>query len=215
MTTLSSSETETLMRARATKKRLCMWWAIVSACWALLMMNMSFSDLKYSLEYHLYRDRIEAAYQTEVAAYETKKQEGQEQIRLLLKAAHQYEQLQFLSLAAKRSGRAARATPENGDALRQPQSEYRRILDEIAALEKTYGKVTLRKYREADGQVEQALNAELRQNLIVPHLRQPRLAAILFHMIASPLALLFALWIYLKGYRRLAWLRQIFRIDRA
>ncbi len=202
----SRSEAEIRMQRRATRKRLRMGWVIVSACWVLLMMNMSFSDLKYSLEYHLYRDRVDAAYQAEVAAYETKKQEAQAQIRSLLEAARRYEQLQFLALTAKRNGRAAG---------RQPQSEYQRTLDEIAVLETTYGKTTLRKYRVADDQVEQALNSELQQNLIVPHLRQPRLTAILFHMIASPLVLLFALWIYLKGYRRLGWVRQMFGMREA
>ena len=183
------------------KKKLRMWWAIASAVWILVMINMSFSDLKYGIEYRLFHGRVQAAHQAKLAAYEQDKREGEEGARKLLQAANRYEELQFLSLAAKRSGRTAAG---------ETQSEYARTLDEIAALEKTYGKLTLRKYREQDGATEQALLDEVRARLIVPQLREPRLGAVLFHMIASPLVLLLALWVYEKGYRRMPWLDRYF-----
>ncbi|OGB24446.1 MAG: hypothetical protein A3I66_10555 [Burkholderiales bacterium RIFCSPLOWO2_02_FULL_57_36] len=181
-----------------------MWWAIASTIWVLIMLNMSFHDLKYGVEYHLFGDRVKAAHQAKLAAHEQDKRKGEEGNRMLLQAAKQYEELQFRSLTAKRTGRAV-AIPAGAT-----QSEYERLLDEISALESTYGKVSLRKYREQDSQTEQNLNDEMRARLTVPHMREPRLAAVLFHMIASPLALLLALWIYEKGYRRLPWLDRYF-----
>ena len=198
------------------EKRLRMWWAIASAIWVLIMINMSFHDLKYGLEYRLFHDRVEAAYQAKLTAYEQGKRDGAEGIRMMLEAAKRYDDLQFLSLAAKRSGRPARisAESENQTSPGTPQSEYERILDEIALLEKTYGKVTLRQYREQNSETEQTLRSEMEARLIVPHMREPRLAAVLFHMFASPLALLLALWIYDKGYQRLPWLDRFFRNGR-
>jgi hypothetical protein len=196
------------------KKELRMWWMIASAIWVLVMANMSFPDLKYGMQYHLFHDRVEADFQAKRTAYEQAKREGEESIRMLLQAAKRYDDLQFLALAAKRGARPSSIAPaaRMESASGEPQSEYKRTLDEIATLENTYGKTALRQYREQDSETEQSLQSELRNRLIVPHMREPRLAAVLFHMIASPLALLLALWIYAKGYRRLSKLSGHFRI---
>jgi hypothetical protein len=198
------------------KRKLRRWWIIASAIWVLVMANMSFPDLKYGVRYHLFHDRVEAEFQAKRAAYEQTRREGEEGIRMLLQAAKRYEDLQFLSLAAKRGARPSgiAAAPQTAGASGEPRSEYERALDEIATLEKTYGKTTLRQYREQDGQTEQQLQNELRDRLIVPSMREPRLAAVLFHMIATPLALLLAFWIYEKGYRRLPKLPGYPRIGR-
>lgn len=195
------------------KKKLRMWWAIASAIWVLVMLNMSFSDLKYGVEHLLFRDRVEAAYQAKLAAYEQDKRAGDEGVRNMLQAAKRHDQLQLLALTTKRTLGipAASRTQATPDA---PPSAYESTLDEIASLETTYGKATLRQYREQDSQLEQTLRDEMRTRLIVPQMREPRLAAVLFHMIASPLALLLALWIYEKGYRRMPWLDRYFRAGR-
>jgi hypothetical protein len=146
------------------------WWALASLVWVALMVAMSFHDLKYSLDYHLHRERIEAAHRAETAAYEMKRREAEQQVRLLLDAAKRYDDLQFLSLAAKRTARA-------------PESDYAAYMDEIAQLEQTYDKGTLRKYRDPDPQTAQTLLAEAQARLVVPLMREPRLAAILFHFI--------------------------------
>jgi PHD/YefM family antitoxin component YafN of YafNO toxin-antitoxin module len=197
------------------KRKMRIWWAVASAVWVLLMMNMSFHDLKYSLQYHLQRDRVDAAFQAKVAAYERDKQAGEEHIRMLLQAAKRYEDLQFLSLAAKRTSRPIRiADSSDGKAGEAPKSDYQRYRGEIAVLEQTYGKATLRKYREPDQELEQGLHKDLRERLIIPQMREPRLAAILFHMLASPLVLLLALWFHEKGYRKLPVLRRYLGIGR-
>lgn len=196
------------------KKKLRTWWMIASVMWVLVMANLSFPDLNYGVQYYVFHDRVEADFQARRAAYEQARRDGEEGVRLLLQAAKRYEDLQFLSLAAKRGARPSGIAPAAGTsgASGEARSEYERSLDEIATLEKTYGKTTLRQYREQDSQTEQRMQAELRERLIVPRMREPRLAAALFHMIATPLALLLALWIYEKGYRRLSWLPRYFRI---
>lgn len=191
------------------KKKLRMGWAIASAVWVFIMLNMSFHDLKYGLEYHLLHGRVQAAYQSKVAAYEQEKRDGEERIRNMLQAAKKYDDLQLLVLTSKRqAGPSAAAQMQASPD--QPPTVYQRTLEEIATLERTYGKVTLRQYREQDSETETALINSMRAGLIVPQIREPRLAAVLFHMFAAPLVLLFALWIHEKGYRRISWLDRYF-----
>jgi hypothetical protein len=198
------------------KKKLRMWWVIASAAWLLVMLNMSFHDLKYGLQYHLFHGRVEADFRAKQAAYEQARREGEEGIRLMLHAAKRYDDLQFLSLAAKRNMRPSRvpAAARKENAAGEPQSEYERTLDEIATLEQTYGKATLRQYREQDSQTEKILQRQLHDRLTVPSIRESRLAAVLFHMVATPLALLLALLIHEKAYRRLPKLALNFRVKR-
>lgn len=198
------------------KKKLRMWWVIASAAWLLVMLNMSFHDLKYGLQYYLFHGQIEADFRAKQAAYEQARREGEEGIRLMLQAAKRYEDLQFLSLAAKRNLRpsgvplAARKANDAGE----PQSEYERALEEIATLEQTYGKTTLRHYREQDHETEKILLRQLHDRLMAPSMKEPRLAAVLFHMVATPLALLLALLIHEKAYLRLRNLALNFRVKR-
>ena len=194
------------------KKKLRTWWAIAAAIWVFVMLNMSFHDLKYGLEYHLLHGRIQAAYQSKLAAYEQEKREGEEKIRNMLQAAKRYDDLQLLVLTSKRmAGPAAARIQASPD---EPPTAYQRTLGEIAALESTYGKTTLRQYREQDGDTEAMLMNTMRAGLIVPKIREPRLGAVLFHMFAVPLVLLFALWIHEKGYRRISWLDRYFATGR-
>lgn len=185
-------------------------WAIVSAVWALFMLGMSFRDVKYGLEYHLFHGRVEAAHQARVAEYEQAKREGEDDIRAMLQAARRYDTLQFLALTEKRKHHpSSLSVSAQKERLQGPsRSEYQRTLDEIATLESAYGKAALRQYREQDEETAKKLIDDMEARLIVPRMREPRLAALLFYMTAMPLALLLALWIPELDYRRLATLRR-------
>lgn len=175
-------------------KKVRMAWAIGSAVWILLMLNMSFRDLKYGLEYHLFHGRVEAEYQARLAAYEQAVRGKEDGIRKMLQAAKRYDELEFLSLAARRNSFYLPVGK---------QAQEKDPRDEMAALEKAYGKATLRKYREQDGRTEQNLLDEMHARMIVPKMRESRLAAVLFNMFALPLAVLLFLWGYEQGYRRI------------
>jgi hypothetical protein len=183
------------------RKEFFTWWAIASGVWVLVMASMTWNDLAYSVKYHVQRDRIEAAYQAEVAANEKEKQEGLEKIRLLLQAAKRYEELQFLTLAT--SPVAWRPGQGKGRGYAEPNPDYAAYQEELATLEKTYGKADLRKYRNQDQNVQRNLQEDLLASLPAPSIRQPQLAHILFHMFALPLTLLLALWIFDDGFQRL------------
>jgi len=174
-------------------KKLRVAWAAVSVVWMFFMLNMSFGDLQYGLKYHILHSRVEAEYQEKLAAYNQAVQKEGDGIRNMLQAAKRYDELEFLVLADRNARYRA---GEN------PAAESRQA--EMTALENTYGKATLRKYREQDAGTEQNLMDEARARLIAPKMREPRLAAVLFNMFLLPLAILILFWIYELGYRRIA-----------
>lgn len=167
-------------------------WAAVSVVWILFMLNLSFQDLKYGLRYHLFHSRVEAEHQARLAEYEQSVKDEEESIRKMLQAAKRYDELEFLALAPRSAHYRAGNQPQEGS----PRAE-------MAALEQTYGKSTLRKYREQNAGTEQILLDEMHARLLVPQMREPRLAAVLFNLFALPLAMLLLLWIYEQGYRRI------------
>lgn len=187
-----------------------MYWAIGSVIWMLIILNMSFQDVKYGFQYHFFHSRVAVDYQNRRVAYDKAASEGEQNIRTMLKSATRYDELEYLSLAAKRRAWRSR-TPKmarNTEPQETVRSDYQIYLDEMAELEATYGKATLKKFREQNNQTEQILNDEMRARLLVPKIREPRLAAVFFHMIALPLALLLALWMWGLDYRHLRFFRK-------
>jgi hypothetical protein len=185
-------------------------WILASAIWMLVMIGMSFDDLVYGAKYYIFHGRVMAAHQEKLAAHERNLQEIDAHIAQLLPAAKQYHALQFRSLQLKRISRPARSMAHATDAADAPRSEYERVLMEIAALEKTYGQTQLRSLREPTSERVQQLRDDMQARLVAPQLRAPRLGAVLFHMLATPLALLLALWVFRDGYRTLPWLSRYF-----
>jgi hypothetical protein len=177
---------------------------IGTGVWVLGVLIFSFHDFRYGLKYHFLNGRVEVEYRQNVETYEQAVQEGEKDVRKLLSAARRYDKLTYLSLARKRGVRE-RSVANNVQDDYLPadaQSAYKLPQEEMAALEAIYGKATLRKYREQTAQTEQQLIDEMRARLIVPKMKEPRLAAVLFNMFGLPVFLLAALLAFHEWKRR-------------
>jgi hypothetical protein len=185
-------------------KKMRNYFLIGTGLWVLGVLIFSFHDFRYGLKYHFLHGRVEAEYRKNMEAYEQALQEGEKDVRKLLSAARRYDKLTYLSLARKRGVRE-RSVANNAQDDYLPadaQSAYKLPQEEMAALEVIYGKSTLRKYREQTAQTEQQLIDEMRARLIVPKMKEPRLAAVLFNMFGLPAFLLAALLTFHEWKRR-------------